>query len=66
MSYMLVRDGKPPFVLTADNADAYFDPSTLIRDTEKNGPAMLLRLSGVRKRLAALLREHGDPRYLLR
>lgn len=66
MSYILVRDDQPPFVLTPENARAYFDPSTLIRDTEKNGPVTLLRLSGVRKRLAALLREHGDPRHLLR
>ena len=66
MSYILVRDDEPPFVLSPENARAYFDPSTLIRDTEKNGPATLLRLSGVRKRLAALLREHGDPRHLLR
>jgi hypothetical protein len=29
MSYILVRAGKAPFVLTVDNAKAYFDPSTL-------------------------------------
>jgi hypothetical protein len=35
MSYLLVRDGKAPFVLTVDNAKAYFDPSTLSRRPRK-------------------------------
>ena len=26
MSYILARDGRPPFVLTAENAKAYLDP----------------------------------------
>ena len=65
MSYILVRDDEPPFVLTVENASAYFDPSTLIRDTEKNSPAMLLRSPSLRKRLASLLREHADSRYLI-
>jgi hypothetical protein len=46
-------------------AGAYFDPSTVIRNTAKNSPAMLFRLPGIRKRLAALLQEHADRRHLL-
>jgi hypothetical protein len=65
MSYILVRDGEPPFVLSVENAGAYFDPSTVIRNTAKNSAARLFRLPGNRKRLAALLREHADRRYLL-
>ena len=65
MSYILVRDGEPPFVLSVENAGAYFDPSTVIRNTAKNSAARLFRLPGIRKRLAALLREHADRRYLL-
>jgi hypothetical protein len=65
MSCILVRDGQPPFVLSVENAGAYFEPSTVIRNTEKNSPAMLFRLPGIRKRLAALLREHSDRRHLL-
>ena len=65
MSYILVRDGQPPFVLSVENAAAYFDPSTVIRNTAKNSAAMLFRLPGIRKRLAALLREHSDRRHLL-
>ncbi|HSO41547.1 MAG TPA: hypothetical protein VLR47_01670, partial [Rhodospirillales bacterium] len=36
MSYLLVRDGKPPFVLTSETARGYFDPSTLITKTRKS------------------------------
>jgi len=65
MSYILLRDGLPPFVLSAESAVAYFDPSTAIRDVDKNSPAMIFRLSRVRDRLATLLRERSDPHHLL-
>src|SRR5262245_27042207 len=65
MSYLLVREDKPPFVLTTGNAQAYFDIFTALRDADKNSPTALLRFHGARKRLAALLREQSDPRYLL-
>jgi len=65
MSYVLVREGRPPFVLSVDNAAACFDPSAAIRDVDKNSPGMFLRLSGIRHRLAKLLAEHSDPRLLL-
>ena len=65
MSYILLRDGLPPFVLSVKNAAAYFEPSTAIRDISKHSPASLFRAPGIRRRLAALLREHSDPRYLL-
>ena len=65
MSYILLRDGLPPFVLSAESVVAYFDPSTAIRDVDKNSPAMIFRLSRVRERLATLLRERSDPHHLL-
>jgi prophage maintenance system killer protein len=65
MSYLLVRDGEPPFVLTLENAPAYFDIFRTLRDTDKNSPTMLFRLLGARKRLGALLREQSDRHYLL-
>ena len=64
MSYILVREHEPPFVLSPANAAAYFDPSLVIRDTEKQGLAMLFRSPGVIKRLAGFLVEHADPAYL--
>ena len=65
MSHLLVREGLPPFVLSVRNAAAYFEPTTELRDIPKNGVTGLLRLPGIQARLAALLREHADPRYLL-
>jgi hypothetical protein len=65
MSYVLLRDGLPPFVLSVDNATAYFEPSTTLRGIRKHSPAALFRLPGIRRRLAALLRAHADGRYLL-
>jgi Fic/DOC family protein len=64
MSYVLVRGGEPPFVLTPENAAPYFDPSTVIQDTEKQGLAMLFRSPGLIRRLASFLQEHSDRRYL--
>jgi hypothetical protein len=63
MSYVLVRDGQLPFVLTVENAAAYFAPSAAIRDTAKTGPAFLRHLVN-RPRLTALLVDRADRRYL--
>ncbi|HRC70895.1 MAG TPA: hypothetical protein PLS42_14725 [Candidatus Competibacter denitrificans] len=64
-SYILLRAGKPPFVLTVDNAVAYFEPSTVIRNTSKLGPMGLFRLPGIKKRFAKFLEGQADERYLL-
>jgi hypothetical protein len=60
-----MQAGKPPFVLTVENALAYFDPSTVIRDTRKLGPMALFRLPGINKRFARFLEDHADSGYLL-
>lgn len=64
-SYILLGAGKPPFVLTVENAVAYFDPSTVIRNTSKLGPLALFRLPGINKRFAKFLEDQADPNYLL-
>jgi prophage maintenance system killer protein len=64
-SYVLMRAGKPPFVLTVENALAYFDPSTVIRNTSKLGPMALFRLPGIKKRFARFLEDQANPRFLL-
>jgi prophage maintenance system killer protein len=64
-SYILMQAGQPPFVLTVENAVAYFDPSTVIRDTRKLGPMALFRLPGINKRFARFLEDHADTGYLL-
>jgi len=64
MSYILVRDGKAPFVLTVDNAKAYFDPSTLIKETKKTATTLLTKLPRMKKRFAEFLRAQAHERYL--
>lgn len=65
VSYVLLSAGLSPFVLSVDNASAYFAASTALRNTHKNGAVALFRLPGIRRRLAALFRDHDDARYLL-
>jgi hypothetical protein len=64
MSYILMRDGKAPFVLTVDNAKAYFDPSTLIKETKKTATTMLTKLPRMKKRFANFLREQAHEKYV--
>lgn len=64
MSQLLLQAGKPPFVLTVENAKAYFDPSSLAKDCKKRSIVALLEIPKLRKRLAALLEETADARYL--
>lgn len=66
MSYLLAREGQPPFVLTVDNAKAYFDPSSLIKKTHKGGIAMLIKIPNLRKAFSQFLKDQADDRFLLR
>jgi hypothetical protein len=65
MSYMLAREAKPPFVLSVENAKAYFDPSTLVKDSRKHSLGMLITMPKLKKRLARLLKGNGAPEYLV-
>ncbi|HEY7493664.1 MAG TPA: hypothetical protein VIH59_21450 [Candidatus Tectomicrobia bacterium] len=65
MSYILARDGKAPFVLTVDNARAYFDPSTLVKETQKTSATLLMKLPRMKKRFAHFLHEQANARYLV-
>jgi hypothetical protein len=64
MSYVLTRDGKAPFVLTVENAKSYFDPSTLIKETQKTPTTLLMKLPRMKKRFARFLEDHANPQYL--
>jgi hypothetical protein len=64
MSYLLAREGQPPFVLTANNARHFFDPATLVKNSKKHGLDNLLKLPKLTKRFARLLEEQGDAMYL--
>jgi hypothetical protein len=64
MSYILGRDGKAPFVLTVENALAYFDPSTLVKETNKTPTTLLMKLPRMKKRLAHFLEGQAGAQYL--
>ena len=64
MSFILGRDGKSPFVLTVENALAYFDPSTLVKETNKTPATLLMKLPRMKKRFARFLEAQADAQYL--
>lgn len=65
ISYLLVQDGKAPFVLTVNNAEAYFNPSTLIKQTQKTRGTVLAKLPRMKKRFANFLQYHTQNANLL-
>jgi len=65
MSYILLRDGRPPFVLSVAHAATYFQLSTAIRHLHKRSPIALFRLPAIRRRLASQLEAQSEPCYLI-
>ena len=62
VSYLLMRAGLPPFVLTLENAEGYFNPSSVIRNSAKHGVKSLYELPKIKKKYAAFLEDHSpDP-----
>jgi hypothetical protein len=64
MSYLLLREGLPPFVLSPRSAMSYFEPSSRIRNTGKEQAMSLLRFPRFERHLASLLQAHADPALL--
>jgi len=64
MSYILVRNGEAPFVLSVENAREYFDPSTMAKETKKTTMTLLMKLPGIKKRFANFLRSQANEQYL--
>jgi hypothetical protein len=65
MSYMLAREGHPPFVLTTGSARAYLDPSCLITETCKHSLVSLFRLPKITRYFTTFLKQQADPKYLI-
>ncbi len=65
MSYILAREGQPPFVLSVENAKAYFDPSSLVKESHRDSLTLLIRTPKLKKRFAALLKNHASGGYLI-
>jgi prophage maintenance system killer protein len=66
MSSILVRSGKAPFVLTVDNAKAYFDPSSLAKETHKNLFGKYYKLPKIKKKFSRLLQRESNSQLLLK
>lgn len=59
VSYLLMREGLSPFVLTLENAEGYFNPSSVIRNSAKHGIKALYELPKIKKKYAAFLEEQA-------
>ena len=59
VSYLLMRAGRPPFVLTLENAGGYFNPSSVIRNSAKHGLKALYELPKIKKKYAAFLEDQA-------
>lgn len=57
VSYLMLREGFSPFVLSVDNADKFFNPSSVIRNSDKHGIKALFELPKIKKKYAAFLEE---------
>ncbi|NVO17204.1 MAG: hypothetical protein HXX10_24525 [Rhodoplanes sp.] len=66
MSYILVRAGHPPFVLTIENAKTALDFSTMFTMKRKAGMALRWQMPWLKRRFAAFLQAQADPRFLRR
>lgn len=64
MSWTLANEGKPPFVLSVENAKAYFDPSALVKHSRKHSLRMLLERPKLIKRFGELLKEDAESIHL--
>jgi Fic family protein len=64
MSYLLAREGKPPFVLTGENARGFFDPSSVIKKTKKRGLLTGIKFRLLTKDFADFLEHQKNPRFL--
>ena len=64
VSYVLMRAGQPPFVLTVGNAADYFGHSAVIRTIRKNSLTELVRFPGVQRRFAKFLRGESGAQFV--
>lgn len=66
ISHILAHYGKPPFVLTVDNAKAYFDPATVAKQTSKDMIGKLYKLPKIKKHFSAFLEAQANPDLIIR
>lgn len=65
VSFMLGREGFPPFVLTCDNAKELLDQSRQISELKKHHLTALVQTPRLRRRLEATLKNSVSPLHAL-
>jgi hypothetical protein len=65
-SGILLQSGCPPFVLTRQNAIAYFDPSSDIKFTDKRTIRGKLRLPKYRRQFRDFLQQNVSAKFVRR
>lgn len=65
MSYLLASQGKPPFVLTPENAANFFEHSSVIKKIRKQGFDAFLSLPQLAEKFADQLEANSDEAFLL-
>lgn len=64
MSYILVGAGYPPVVMTVANAKGFLDWSGYLTTKRKMSVLLRCQMPWLKRRFAAFLQEHADPRFL--
>lgn len=65
-SLELLRAGKPPFVLTLDNAVGYFNPSAVIKFSDRRKVwHSMFKMPGIKKQFGKFLEARANLDYLL-
>lgn len=64
VSYLLAREGRPPFVLTEKNARGFFNPSSVFKKSNKHNIVLQLKMPGLTSAFAKFLQNQADKTYL--
>ena len=64
ISYILVREGQPPFVLTENNAQGFFDPSSVIRKVKKRNLIEQLKFRRLTRAFSDFLEAQSNFAFL--
>jgi prophage maintenance system killer protein len=64
MSYLLAREGRPPFVVTNKNAHAFFNPASVFKKSNKRNLSMRIKMPGLTSAFADYLQKQASRKYL--
>ncbi|WP_294540271.1 hypothetical protein [uncultured Rhodoblastus sp.] len=64
MSYILAREGRPPFVLTENNARAFFNPASVFKKSSKRNFVMRVKMPGLTRAFAGFLEGQANGAFL--